>query len=83
MVHNIEDITSIFSYITAFFQKFLLWIQAILRTILLKFKYKKSPTSGAVVLRSKLVDWRFQVPNPVALVALAVPSFPCFSPKLA
>ena len=40
------------------------------------------PTSGTVVI-SKLEDGRCQVRTPVALVDLAVWSFPWFSPKLA
>ena len=40
------------------------------------------PTSGGAVLRSKLVDGMCRVQFPVALVDLAVRSFPWFSPKL-
>ena len=40
-------------------------------------------TSGATVLYSKVVDGRYQVQSPVAVVNLAVRSFPWLSPKLA
>ena len=36
-------------------------------------------TNGGEVLRSKLVDGRFQVRFPIALVDLAIQSFPWFS----
>ena len=42
----------------------------------------RRPTSGRVVLCSKLVDGRCQVQTLVPLVDLAVRSFPWFSPKL-
>ena len=47
------------------------------------FQRLKCTTSGRAVLRSKLVDGKCQVQSPVALVDLAVRSFPWFSPKLA
>ena len=43
----------------------------------------RSPISGQAVLLSILVDGRYRVQFPVALVDLVVRSFPWFSPKRA
>ena len=55
----------------------------ILRKLFVKILIERSLTSGDAVLRSKLVDGRCKVQSPIALVDLAVRSFPWFSPKLA